>query len=76
MVNHEGKTSGMAIPLLNLLLGGYSPWKGQGGSGSNEIISVKWIRFHSSRRVRVVLTQMESCPLNGLGFIVIVNHAN
>ena len=76
MVNHEGKTSGMAIPLLNLLLAGYSPWKGQGGSGSNEIISVKWIRFHISRRVRVVLTQMESYPLNGLGFIVIVNHAN
>ena len=76
MVNHEGKTSGMAIPLLNLILGGNSPCKSQVCSGSNEIISVKWIRFHISRRGRVVLTQMESYPLNGLGFIVIVNHAN
>ena len=76
MVNHEGKTSGMAIPLLIFLQGGSYPWKGQSYSGSNEIISVKWIRFHISRRVRVVLTQMESYPLNGLGFIVIVNHAN
>ena len=76
MVNCEGKTSGMAIPLLIFSLGESVSWKGQSCSDSNEIISVKWIRFHISRRVRVVLTQMESYPLNGLGFIVIVNHAN
>ena len=29
MVNHEGKTSGMAIPLLNVLLGKSYPPKSQ-----------------------------------------------
>jgi len=75
MVNCEGKASGMAIPLL-IYLHGNPPQKSQSCSGSNGIISFKWIRFHISRRVRVVLTQMESYPLNGLGFTVIVNHAN
>ena len=62
--------------LIEFSLGESAPWKSQSCSDSNGIISVKWIRFHISRRVRVVLTQMESYPLNGLGFIVIVNHAN
>jgi len=41
MVNHEGKTSGLAISLLNVLQ--RNPARG---------------------RVRVVLAQLKSCPIN------------